>query len=64
MLEEPDRIVVSLATEIQTENAGDLNAGKVLAFEQALMLLSDAIGARFFLRGADAVPTVKLAGLA
>ena len=57
-------ILLPLATEVETEDAGDLTADKVLAFEQTLMRLSDAIADRYFLQGANAVPTVKLAGLA
>lgn len=34
------------------------------AFEQALMRLSGAVADRYFLQGANAVPTIKLAGLA
>jgi hypothetical protein len=36
----------------------------MLAFEQTLMQLSNAVADRYFLQGAHAVPTVKLAGLA
>ena len=64
MMEEPDRILVTLATQVETEDARDLTSDKTLDFEQTLMRLSDAIGARYFLQGANAVPTVKLAGLA
>jgi uncharacterized alpha-E superfamily protein len=64
MLEEPNRILLPLATQVETEEAADLDADKMLAFEQALMRLSDAIADRYFLQGANAVPTVKLAALA
>ena len=53
-----------LATEVETEDAGDLSPERCWRFEQALMRLSDAIADRYFLQGANAVPTVKLAGLA
>ena len=64
MLEEPSRILLPLATEVETEDAEGLSADKMLAFERALMLLSDAIAGRYFLQGANAVPTIKLAALA
>lgn len=35
----------------------------MLAFEQALMRLSNAVADRYFLQGANAVPTIKLAAL-
>jgi uncharacterized circularly permuted ATP-grasp superfamily protein/uncharacterized alpha-E superfamily protein len=64
MLEEPTKILLPLVTEIETEDANNLQADRVLAFEQTLMRLSDAIAERYFLQGANAVPTVKLAALA
>jgi len=64
MLEEPDRILIVLATEVQTEEASRLDEARMRGFEDALMRLSGAIAARYFLQGANAVPTVKLAGLA
>ncbi|PZQ63923.1 MAG: hypothetical protein DI570_07300 [Phenylobacterium zucineum] len=62
--EAPSRILLPLAAALETEDATDLNAARVLAHEEALMRLSNAIGDRFFLQGAHAVPTVKLVGLA
>jgi uncharacterized alpha-E superfamily protein len=64
MLEEPNRLLLPLASEIETEEAGRLHAERVLDFERVLMRLSDAIAERYFLQGANAVPTVKLAALA
>jgi hypothetical protein len=64
MLEEPNRILLPLATEIETEEAAHLDVDRVLVFQTALMRLSDAVAERYFLQGANAVPTVKLAGLA
>lgn len=64
ILEEPSRILLPLAAELETEDAGKLHADKVLAYERALMRLSNAVADRFFLQGANAVPTVKLVGLA
>ncbi len=64
MLEEPNRILLPLMAEVQTADADDLDVDKMLAFEQALMRLSNAIAGRYFLQGANAVPTIKLAALA
>ena len=64
MLEEPTRILLPLATEVETADAGHLSAKTMLAFERALMTLSGAVADRYFLQGANAVPTIKLAGLA
>jgi len=64
MLEEPNRILLTLATQVETEDAAGLNADKMLTFEQALMRLSNAVADRYFLQGANAVPTIKLAALA
>jgi uncharacterized alpha-E superfamily protein len=64
MIEEPERILVTLATQVEVEDAGQLNAAKLWGFENALLRLSGAVGDRYFLQGANAVPTVKLAGLA
>ena len=64
MLEAPNRILLPLATEVETEDAARLDAERVLAFELALMSLSDAIAERYFLQGANAAPTAKLAALA
>ena len=36
----------------------------MLAFEHTLLRLSGAVADRYFLQGAKAVPTIKLAGLA
>ncbi|CAN5796739.1 circularly permuted type 2 ATP-grasp protein [soil metagenome] len=64
MLEEPSRILLPLATEIETADARDLTTAKMLAFERALMDLSGAVADRYFLQGANAVPTLKLSALA
>ena len=64
MLEGPMRTLIPLATELETAIAAQLDGGRILAIEQALAQLSNAIGDRFFLQGANAVPTVKLGGLA
>ncbi|MDZ4054968.1 MAG: alpha-E domain-containing protein, partial [Phenylobacterium sp.] len=64
MLEEPSRILLPLATEIETADARNLTTAKMLAFERALMDLSGAVADRYFLQGANAVPTLKLSALA
>jgi uncharacterized circularly permuted ATP-grasp superfamily protein/uncharacterized alpha-E superfamily protein len=64
MLEAPGRIVLPLAASLETADAGLIDENRMLAFEQALMQLSDAVANRYFLQGAHAVPTVKLVGLA
>jgi uncharacterized circularly permuted ATP-grasp superfamily protein/uncharacterized alpha-E superfamily protein len=64
ILEEPSRILLPLAAELETEDAGTLHAEKMLAYERTVMRLSNAVADRFFLQGANAVPTVKLVGLA
>jgi uncharacterized circularly permuted ATP-grasp superfamily protein/uncharacterized alpha-E superfamily protein len=64
MLEEPDRILIILATQVETQEADRLDAGKMQDFERALTRLSGAVGDRYFLQGAYAVPTVKIASLA
>ena len=64
MLERPEKIILPLVTEVETEDAERLDANKILAIEHTLMDLSDAIADRFFLQGANAVPTTKMVGLA
>jgi uncharacterized circularly permuted ATP-grasp superfamily protein/uncharacterized alpha-E superfamily protein len=64
MLEAPTRIVLPLATELETADAAAVGVRRMLAVEQALMKLSDAVADRYFLQGANAVPTTKLAALA
>jgi hypothetical protein len=64
MLEQPSRILLPLASLAETADAADLDFDAILAFEQTLMRLSDAVADRYFLQGAHAVPTVKLTALA
>jgi len=64
MLEPPNRIVLPLATELETADAAVFGVRRMLAIEQSLMKLSDAVADRYFLQGAHAVPTIKLAALA
>lgn len=64
MLEPPLRVLLPVATEIETADAAQMTADRVLAFERALLSLSGAISDRFFQRGANAAPNVKLISLA
>ncbi len=64
MLEPPLRKVLAIACQVETGAAADIDEAKVKGFEQALMELSGAVADRFFLQGAHATPTVKLASLA
>jgi len=64
MLEEPARILLSLSADVDTEDARKLSADKTHRFERALMRFSNAVADRYFQQGANAVPTVKLVGLA
>ena len=64
MLETPARILLPLATAVETEDAAELTMDQIDAFEDALMRLSGAVADRYFLQGANAVPTAKLVGLA
>ncbi|HEX2817217.1 MAG TPA: circularly permuted type 2 ATP-grasp protein, partial [Phenylobacterium sp.] len=64
MIEEPGKILLPLATEVETADAQHLTPARMQAFERTLLKLSGAIADRYFLQGAHAVPTAKLGGLA
>ena len=64
MLEEPMRLLLPLATDIETADVTHLTVKGMMAFERVLLRLSGAIADRFFQQGAKAVPTISLAGLA
>ena len=64
MPEEPTRLLIRLAGQVETGDAATLDAKAALAFEQMLMKLSNAIADRYFLQGSNAAPTKKLGGLA
>ena len=64
MPEEPSRLLIRLASQVETEDAARLGVPEVLVFEQMLMSLSNAISDRYFLQGSNATPTKKLGGLA
>jgi uncharacterized circularly permuted ATP-grasp superfamily protein/uncharacterized alpha-E superfamily protein len=64
MMEPPARILRLLSTEIETAEAATAGPDIMRGFEDALLNLSVAVADRYFLQGANAVPTIKLAGLA
>ncbi len=64
MPEEPTRLLIRLAGQVETQDAVTLDADTALVFEQMLMSLSNAIADRYFLQGSNAAPTKKLGGLA
>ncbi len=64
MLEAPNKILLPLATELETAEAAEVDPERALGFEHALLDLSSAVADRYFLQGANAVPTIKLAALA
>ncbi|MDB5424800.1 MAG: hypothetical protein JWQ29_2216, partial [Phenylobacterium sp.] len=64
MLEEPCKLLLPLATEVEVADAQHLTSARMQAFERSLLRLSGAVADRYFLQGAHAVPTVKLGGLA
>lgn len=53
MLEEPRRLVLKLAADCRTTEAGRLDRASILLFEQLLMGLSSAIADRYFLQNSD-----------
>ena len=64
MLEAPLRQTHALATRLEIADAAVLDTAWILEVEQNLLQLSNAIADRYFLQGANAAPTAKLAGLA
>jgi len=64
MLEPPSRILLPLVAEVQTAEASRIDRRRSRGFEESLLALSGAIADRYFLQGANAVPTARLAGLA
>jgi uncharacterized circularly permuted ATP-grasp superfamily protein/uncharacterized alpha-E superfamily protein len=64
MLEEPRRQILKLAADAEAEDARALSPPRILAVEQRLMALSEAVAARYFLQGSpSAAPVTKLTGL-
>ena len=64
MLEAPRRKVLQIGGELATAVADDLESEDILALEEGLLGLADAIGARYFLHGPNAVKAEKTMGLA
>jgi uncharacterized circularly permuted ATP-grasp superfamily protein/uncharacterized alpha-E superfamily protein len=64
MLEAPQRQIQKLSAEISTSVASALDNNMILAFEQNLLNLADAIAARYFLHGPHAARADKSGGLA
>jgi uncharacterized alpha-E superfamily protein len=63
MMEQPNRILLPIAAQLEASDAAGLDEEAVLAIEQTLLRLSSAVSDRYFLQGANAAPTVKLSGL-
>jgi uncharacterized alpha-E superfamily protein len=64
MLETPRRMIVKLSAEIAATTAATLDNTRVLAFEQTLLSLADAIAARYFLQGPNVARADTASGLA
>ncbi|WP_373288251.1 circularly permuted type 2 ATP-grasp protein [Chelatococcus reniformis] len=64
LLEAPSRLGIALAAEMTTLEAEQLDVGRILAIEQRLLQLSEAIGSRYFLHGPGIARPEKLTGLA
>ena len=63
MLEEPKRLTTLLRAELMTERAELLDDSRILAIEQELLSLANAIAARYFLQGASQGRAEKVTGL-
>ncbi len=64
ILEEPKRLTTLLSAELTTERPELLNEARILAIEQSLLALANAIAARYFLQGAGQGRAEKVTGLA
>jgi uncharacterized circularly permuted ATP-grasp superfamily protein/uncharacterized alpha-E superfamily protein len=64
MLEEPRRLSTQLRAELATQDAEKIDDAAVLGLEQRLMILAEAIAARYFLQGAHHARAEKVTGLA
>jgi uncharacterized circularly permuted ATP-grasp superfamily protein/uncharacterized alpha-E superfamily protein len=64
ILEEPSRLTTILKAELMTERAETLDDSGILAVEQRLLALGNAIAIRYFLQGADQGRAEKVTGLA
>jgi len=63
MLEEPRRLTTLLRAELTTQRAESLDDARILAVEQGLLTLANAIAARYFLQGAGQGRAEKVTGL-
>ncbi|HLW90897.1 MAG TPA: circularly permuted type 2 ATP-grasp protein [Roseiarcus sp.] len=64
VLEAPRRLSMQLRAELSTEDAARVDAQTILAFEQKLANLADAIATRYFLQNGQAPHPDKIIGLA
>ncbi len=64
ILEEPKRLTTLLRAELTTDRAETLDDSRILAVEQRLLALANAIAARYFLQGASQGRAEKVTGLA
>ena len=63
MLEEPRRLAMQLRAELSTEDSDGMDGRAILAVEQKLANLADAIGARYFLQSGKTRRAEKIKGL-
>ena len=63
MIEEPRRLSMQLRADLAVARADALDGQEILAVEQRLMSLADAIGDRYFLQGAKAARAERATGL-
>jgi uncharacterized circularly permuted ATP-grasp superfamily protein/uncharacterized alpha-E superfamily protein len=62
--EEPLRLATLLSAELAAEYADNIEDQRILAFEQKLAALAEAIASRYFLQGASQARAEKVLGLA
>jgi uncharacterized circularly permuted ATP-grasp superfamily protein/uncharacterized alpha-E superfamily protein len=62
MLEEPRRLSMQLRAELSTEDSDGMDGRAILAVEQKLSNLADAIGARYFLQSGKPKRVEKIKG--
>jgi uncharacterized alpha-E superfamily protein len=63
ILEEPRRLATLLRAKLTTERAESLDDARILAIEEELLALANAIAARYFLHGAGPGRAEKVTGL-
>jgi uncharacterized circularly permuted ATP-grasp superfamily protein/uncharacterized alpha-E superfamily protein len=64
MLEKPRRIILQLAADVSTTVADKLDVNRILAFENGLLSLAEAVAARYFLQGPHVARADTASGLA